>query len=214
MLSRVTVLMSLVFASGVPTTFAADADVEAIKRAIVMDSAITREDVLKFGESGKPPKPTDLEDQSLTFMLVVFLGSDKEQRQADFRPLKEGRLRPEDIGNEIGRVRQIDHRLISYEPMTCIHLDRITDIKCQFAGNVAEGVVSFKVPGLYEGKAQFLASRHDNEWLIHEFAMPSLGIDLVRDTRMKRLPGGGARNESVWRQRDGNGERSDAADSR
>ena len=200
MLRWLVVLLCLLNASAVVMAHAADADVEAIKRAIVMDSAMTREDMLKVAGSEKALELTDLEDQSLTFMLFVFLASDKEKKQADFQPLMEGEFGPVSIANEVGRVRRRDRRLIPYEPMTCIHLDRITDCTCKIDGDTATGTVSFKVPGLYEGKAQFYAERHDGDWFICKFSMPSLDVDIGREYRERRV-GDGFREEDVWRQR-------------
>ena len=73
MLCRIAMLLSLVVCSAALTAFAADADCEAIKRAIVLDSAIKYEDLRKIGAADRPPKPDDCEDQSLTFMLFVFV---------------------------------------------------------------------------------------------------------------------------------------------
>ena len=204
MLRRLVVLLSLLNASAVVMAHAADADVEAIKRAIVMDSAMTREDMLKVMLKVTGPEIalelTDLEDQSLTFMLFVFLASDKEKKQADFQPLMEGEFGPVSIANEVGRVRRRDRRLIPYEPMTCIHLDRITDCTCKIDGDTATGTVSFKVPGLYEGRSQFYAERLDGDWFICKFSMPSLDVDIGREYRERRV-GDGFREEDVWRQR-------------
>ena len=206
MLRWLVVLLCLLNASAVVMAHAADADVEAIKRAIVMDSAMTREDMLKVMLKVTGPEIalelTDLEDQSLTFMLFVFLASDKEKKQADFQPLIEGEFGPVSIANEVGRVRRRDRRLIPYEPMTCIHLDRITDCTCKIDGNTATGTVSFKVPGLYEGRSQFYAERLDGDWFICKFSMPSLDVDIARELRARRDGDGGLLGEEmVWRQR-------------
>ncbi len=200
MLRRLVVLLSLLNASAVVMAHAADADVEAIKRAIVMDSAMTREDALKVAGSGKALELTDLEDQSLTFMLFVFLASDKEKTQADFQPLREGDFKPHSIADEVCRVRRGDKRLIPYEPITCIHLDRITDCTFKTDGDTATGTVSFTVPGLYKGKAHFYAERHEGEWFICQFSMPSLDVDIGREYRERRV-GERFREENVWRQR-------------
>jgi len=200
MLRRLVVLLSLLNANAAVMAHAADADIEAIKRAIVMDSAMTREDALKVAGSSKALELTDLEDQSLTFMLFVFLASDKEKTQADFQPLREGNFKPHSIADEVCRVRRGDKRLIPYEPITCIHRDRITDCTCKIDGDKATGTVSFTVPGLYKGKAHFYAERHDGEWFICEFSMPSLNIDIVRENRERR-DGDVEWDENVWRQR-------------
>jgi hypothetical protein len=180
MLCRIAMLLSLVVCSAALTAFAADADCEAIKRAIVLDSAITYEDLKKIGVADRPPKPDDCEDQSLTFMLFVFVGSDQEKTKEDFKPLKEGRFAPADVAGEVARMRREDVRRIAYEPLTFIHLDRITDCTCTVNGEVAEGVVSFRAPGLYEGKARYRAFKAGSgDWYIQEFSMPSLDINLV-----------------------------------
>ena len=199
MLRRLVVLLSLLNANAAVMAHAADADIEAIKRAIVMDSAMTREDFLKMARSDVAPRQTDLEDQSLTFMLFVFVTSDKEKTQADFQLSEEG-VKPSIIAAEVCRERRGDKRLIPYEPITCIHLDRITDCTFKTDGDTATGTVSFTVPGLYKGKAHFYAKRHDGEWFICEFSMPSLNIDIVREDR--QLQYGDVEWEgSVWRQR-------------
>jgi len=200
MLCRLAMLMSLVFASAGWVAYANEVDIEAIKRAIAMDSAMTREDALKVARSEKALELTDLEDQSLTFMLFVFLASDEEKTQVDFRPLKEGKFTAASIAGEVARIRKGDLRRIPYEAMTCIHLDRITDCTCNFNGDIATGTVSFRAPGLYEGKARFVAMRHDGEWFICEFSMPSLNIDIVREKRERR-DGDVEWDENVWRQR-------------
>lgn len=195
---RVAMLTSLLFVGTALEAFAGDADAEAIKRAIVMDSAMTREDFLKVAGAEKPPRPSDCEDQSLTLMLFASLASVDEDMHADFRPLKEGRLFPSDVVAEVARVRQHDNRWISYEPMTFIHLDRMTDCTYEVTGDTADGVVSFRVPGLYEGKAAFIAIRHEGEWFISRFTMRSLDIDIVRE---QRDVGDFQRPVSVWRQK-------------
>jgi len=177
---RRAMLMGLVLFGAASTAFAADADCEAIKRAIVLDSAITHEDLKKIASADRPPKPDDCEDQSLTFMLFVFVGSDEEKAKEDFKQLKQGRFVPADVAGEVARMRREDVRFIPYEPLTFIHLDRITDCTCAVNGEVAEGVVSFRTPGLYEGKACYRAFKAaSGDWYVHEFSMPSLGIDLV-----------------------------------
>ena len=177
---RHAMLMGLVLFSAVSTAYAADADCEAIKRAIVLDSAIKHEDLKRIASADKPPKPEDFEDQSLTFMLFVFVGSDEEKAKEDFKQLKQGRFVPADVAGEVARIRREDVRFIPYEPLTFIHLDRITDCTCTVKGEVAEGVVSFRTPGLYEGRARYRAFKAaSGDWYIQEFSMPSLGIDLV-----------------------------------
>ena len=198
MLCRLAMLMSLVFASAGWVAYANEVDIEAIKRAIAMDSAMTREDFLKLAHSHVAARRKDLEDQSLTFMLFVFATSDRT-KQADFQ-LSEENVKPSIIAAEVYRGRRGDKRLITYEPITCIHLDRITDCTCKIDGDTATGTVSFTVPGLYKGKAHFYAERHDGEWFICEFSMPSLNIDIVREKRERR-DGDVEWDENVWRQR-------------
>lgn len=61
-----------------------------------------------------------------------------------------------------------------------IQPDRITDFTCEVDGNMAKGVVSFKVPHLYEGKVHYVAERAEDQWEIKEFHLPAHGWKFVR----------------------------------
>ena len=61
-----------------------------------------------------------------------------------------------------------------------IHADDITDFTCVLHGDSATGTVSFRVEGLYEGKAEYTAKRENGQWRVDEFRLPDYKIRVVR----------------------------------
>lgn len=161
---------------------AADDAAVAIQRAIVADSAMMHEDFEKLAIiTERTPRPSHVEDKSLTLMLLALNVRDDDKAREEFRFLTTDRYpRPSALGEELYRLRQAGRRRILLEPVTFIHLDRITDFTCKVDGDRATGTVSFKAPGLYQGKVQYAAERHDGKWFITEFTMPAYGIRIVR----------------------------------
>ena len=64
-----------------------------------------------------------------------------------------------------------------------IHADRITGCTCEVQGDTATGVVSYKVPKLYQGQIEYVAKRKGDTWEITEFIMPVRKIHVVRSKK-------------------------------
>jgi len=154
-----------------------------IKQAIVADSAMMHADFEKLVFSEVTPNPSKVEDKSLTLMLLALRVRDDDKSREEFRFLGDGYPRPSALAEELYRLRQTGRRRILLEPVTFIHLDRITDFACKVDADRATGTLSFKVPGLYQGKVDYVAQRHDGKWFITEFIMPASGIHVVRDEK-------------------------------
>ncbi len=127
-----------------------------------------------------PPKDSDLESKTLTFLLLTLkTNADDAKAKAAFRFLRPEK--PSDVAKEITRsVRGAGRFRVALGPVTMIQGNRITDITCVIEGDTAKGFVSFKVPKLYEGKVSYLAKRKDEKWQIREFAMPAYKIHIAR----------------------------------
>ncbi|MEQ8788137.1 MAG: hypothetical protein RIC55_17650 [Pirellulaceae bacterium] len=135
----------------------------------------------KLATSPKTPSETDIEDKSLTLKLFgMKLNKDRTEEQLEeYKTLTES-PRASDLAAEIFRARRIGSVFITLSPVTAIHAERITGFTCEVDGDTARGTVSYKVPELYEGKANYVALRKDDSWRITEFLLPAHKIHLIR----------------------------------
>lgn len=168
-------------ALSINSTFADDQ--AAIRQAVVYDSAMSHADFKRmatFRNGIKAP-----EDHSLTWAIFSLSGDNDERANLDFSYLHPDGLKPPALAaawqNELYRERVTGDRRILTAPVTVIHADRITSISCDVKGDVATGVVAFKVPGLYQGAVTYRATRDNADWIISEFEMPNRKIHLVRN---------------------------------
>jgi len=158
-------------------------DMGEIKAQIPPASAMVEEDYLKLARAEAVPDKSG-EDRSLTLTLLELRVRDDETAKEQFRYLVEGYPQPATLGKEACRVAEVRskrRRHILLGPVTLIHKDRITDFTCEVSGDKATGTVSFKVPELYQGKVDYVATKFGGKrWFITEFTMPAYGIHLVR----------------------------------
>jgi hypothetical protein len=71
-------------------------------------------------------------------------------------------------------------------PVTMIHAERITRCEATVDGKTARGSFDFRVPDLYEGSADLVAKRkEDEDWKIIELQMKTIGIHVSRDAEGK-----------------------------
>jgi hypothetical protein len=152
-----------------------------IQQAIVYDSAMTHLDFERIAKSKSGVRPSDFTDKSLTFAIMSLDAEDTETANRDFRVLWGDMPKPAAMANEIYRERITGSRRILTGPVTLIHADRITSFACDVKGNVATGIVGFRVPRLYEGSAKFMARNGKSSWIISEFQIPSRKIHLARN---------------------------------
>jgi hypothetical protein len=161
-------------------------DAAEIRKLIPFASAMKLADLDRLAMSPTSPKESDVEDKSLTLMFLTFPMTTDEKAREQFRFLVTTVPKPSDLVRELyrnvvgkGRFR------VALGPVTFIQADRITDFTCEIDGERAAGTVSFEVPELYEGKADYVARRTDGKWQIAEFMMPGRGVHIVRGEKGK-----------------------------
>ncbi len=160
------------------STFADDKIENQIKKAIVVDSAMMEEDFVKIFEDHSI---AGIQDHSLTyFLLTLDVSSTSERERAQFDFTCQLTPEPSEITKELRRQRRTGRRAILLDPVTFVHLDRITQFTCEQDGNAAKGNVAFEVPGLCKGHFQYLARKRGDEWFVEEFLLSEYGVRLVR----------------------------------
>ena len=142
----------------------------------------------KLATSATAPKPSDVEQKSLTLMLLTLKVTEDEKAQAEFRFLTDVAPKPNQLANEITRfVRGRGRLRFALGPVTILHADRITDCTCIVEGDKATGKVSFRVPKLLEGKVNYVARRTEGKWRIEEFEIPAHDVHIIRTKDNKWL---------------------------
>jgi hypothetical protein len=156
------------------------ADVDEIRKLIPAAAAMSLKDFDKLATSATTPKPSDLQQKTLTLMLLtVKAATTDEKALEEFRYLN-GVPKPSQLAKEITRFVYGRGRFrIALGPVTMIHADRITDCTCNVEGDKATGRVSFRVPNLFEGKVNYVARRREGKWRIEEFFMPAHQIHIA-----------------------------------
>jgi len=160
-------------------------DAEEIRKLIPFASAMKLADLDRLAMSPTSPKESDVEDKSLTLMAIsVRVTADEDEKAREqFRFLGEpgAVAKPSELAKELTRYVVGKGRFrVALGPVTFIQADRITDFTCKIDGEAATGTVSFEVPKLYAGKADYVARRTGGKWQITEFLMPGRGIHIVR----------------------------------
>jgi hypothetical protein len=167
-------MLSLIFAALAAAAHADDK--EEIKKLIPAATAMKKADFQELATSERAPSADQIEDKSLTLMLLALRPPAEvtEEHNAEFSYVGEGFPQPSKIAAEVAGGR------FSIAPATFIHAKRITDITCEVTGDEATGVISYKVPDLYQGKVHYVAQRKEGAWAITELSMPAHKIFIVR----------------------------------
>lgn len=159
---------------------AAAADQDEIKRAIPADSAMMEADFDKLAMSETSPKRSDVEDKSLTLILLTLQVKNDAKAKQQFRYLTKVPPKPSELAVEICHQRRTGKRIILQQPITFLQAHHIRDFTCDVQADRASGTVSFMAPNLYEGKVEYAAGKFAGKWFITEFKMPAYDITLVR----------------------------------
>jgi hypothetical protein len=160
-------------------------DAEEIKKLIPAASGMARADFEKLAMSDTAPKPSDVEEKTLTLLLFTAKPRDDTKAKEQFRFLTTGYPKPSQLAAEMYRSLNLAGTKVVLAPVTMIHADRITGLTCEVMEGTAKGTVSFEVPKLYAGKADYVARKVDGAWRIEEFAMPGYEIRVVRGEKGK-----------------------------
>jgi hypothetical protein len=156
-------------------------DAAAIKKLIPAASAMARNDFLRLAKSGTTPRASDIEDKSLTLMLLTLRTTpqDDEERKQQFSFITNGVPKAAELAAEMDRSKRIGNITIPLGPVTMIHANRITDLTASVDADGATGSVSFTVPKLYQGRVDYVARSEDGKWRIEEFRLPAFDIHIT-----------------------------------
>ncbi len=142
-------------------------------------------------ESNMMPRESSMKDKTLSWVLFTLNPKQLEGADEQFRYLTEGVPKPSLIAREMYRTIGAGNIRIVTAPVTMIQLERISKLDVKVEGDKATGSFEFKVPELYEGKADLVANRKDGTWFIDEFMLPKLKVHILRD------------DKGVWSHKDG-----------
>jgi hypothetical protein len=143
-------------------------------RLIPSAAAIPTETLERF-VTDPPSTVSGIEDQRLT-ALVLAMDPESAAREdarvlGDFRYISAQSPTPQKI---LRTVRSGDGTA------TIIRPEYIVDCTCRSEDGRAEGVVTFRAPGVYEGQAEFTAERADGRWRVTGFRMPAYRLETRR----------------------------------
>jgi hypothetical protein len=158
---------------------AAADDAAEIKKLVPAASAMSKADFEKLAHSDTALKASDVEDKSLTFMLLAVRMRDDAKAREQFRYIAPGPIRPSELVAEIYRTLNLGGTRVPLGPVTMIQADRITGLTCTVEGDTAKGTISFEVPKLYTGKVDYVARKAKGKWRIEEFHMPAYEIHVA-----------------------------------
>jgi hypothetical protein len=180
--------MGLVLVSLVPV--AAGDDAAEIKKLIPAAAGMARADFEKVALSDRGIRPSDVVDKTLSWLLLCSKPREDAKAKEQFRLLTPSYPKPSELGAEMYRVLTLGGSKVVLAPVTMIHANRITKLTCDVKGDTARGVVSFEVPKLYAGQADYAARKVDGAWHIVEFAMHAYAIHIVlgEDGKWKEKP--------------------------
>jgi len=100
----------------------------------------------KIAAAGTVPRFNALQEHTLSVILMVYGIHPPGLYEAQAEELRFGpNAGGESLAKEIRRTRQLGY-------YSMIQPDRITDFTCKVDGKTAKGIVSFKVPDLYQGR--------------------------------------------------------------
>lgn len=155
-----------------------DASPEAQIRSLIPEAAsISNADFDALAKT-ESPRPDAIASQSLSLVLFALdpVSAAKAQPSvvADFQYLSGGFPNPADLAEVMSRSKQKGYATMLQPPF-------IEKFDCQPRGPTAVGTVSFKAPGLYQGKVEFTASFAAASWRIDEFRLPNYRLRVSRD---------------------------------
>ncbi len=139
-----------------------------IRRLLPTAAGFPATDMARIAISPATPRASDLEDKALSVMAMtykVYCPDLYEAHEEEFQFDMIATPQASDLAQELSRNRYLGC-------VSMIHADRITDFACEVDGDTAKGSLSFKVPGLYRGKVQYVAEQVDGRWQIKEFHLP------------------------------------------
>ena len=154
-------------------------DAAEIKKLVPAASAMTKADFEKLAHSETSPKASDVEDKSLTLMLLTLKMRDDVTARAQFRYLAQGPIKMSDLVAEIYRTLNLGRTRVLLAPVTMLQANRITELTCAVEGDTAKGTIAFEVPKLYAGKVDYVARKAGGKWRIEEFHVPAYEIHVM-----------------------------------
>lgn len=156
--------------------------IDQLRRQIPSATSISRDLFENIARASEAPKREAFKNRSLTAELMFLSHKTVQGSGGQFRYLTESRMpKPTQFAQEMyrsigkGRFRIVTH------PVTMIQAERITKLEADVDGNRATGSFEFRVPELYEGKADFTAEKRGDDWTFTRFEMPNLKIDIRSD---------------------------------
>jgi hypothetical protein len=151
-------------------------------------SAIDREVFEKIATLSTSPTADSFNEQSLSAELMMLPFKPAEQagdEPLQFRFLTDRQPKPAEIAREMYRAIGGANLRLVYRPVTMIQAERITRCEAKVEGQQATGSFDFRVPKLYEGSADFSATKVGDDWRIDEFKMKTIGIHIKQDASGK-----------------------------
>lgn len=142
---------------------------EAKLRELIPEASGMKErDLLSMALSGATVNPDLCEDKSLTLVMFTLSTKPDHKNADEFCFLN---VDPSALMNEAMRNSPLP---------TYICEDRITKMDFYQEDDVLSGTIEFSAPGLYRGKANFVANKQAEGWRITEFSLPKHGIFIIR----------------------------------
>lgn len=160
---------------------------ERFRKLIPAATAIDRKEFEAITRSPNAPTAKSFDQHSLTAALMLHKIRPLEGKSAEqFRYLNDGPPRPIKIAQEMYRPVGAGNVVLFVPPVTMIQSERITRCEAKLEGKTARGSFDFRVPDLYEGSADFVAKKKDDDgWQMVEFQMKTIGIHVARDAEGK-----------------------------
>lgn len=148
---------------------------EAKLRELIPDaSGMKEEDFLLITTSRAGPRVELVQDKSLT-LLFFTLGTMPDDEKASEFCYSPG----------FGVSTLVEEARRNSPMPTFLNEDRIEKVDFVQKDDVIRGTIKFSAPGLYRGKANFVANKRAEDWQIIEFSFPKHGIHIVRSDSEK-----------------------------
>ncbi len=161
---------------------------ERFRVLISAATAIDKAEFEKLATSPTAPTADSFKENTLSSELIMLAfkpGEDDQNEKRQFRFLTDRVPKPAQIAREMYRGIGRGRATLVFRPVTMIQSERITRCEADVDGNTATGSFDFHVPGLYEGNADFVAKKNDDQWQIVEFKMKTMGIHVAIDDEGK-----------------------------
>jgi hypothetical protein len=147
-----------------------------LKKLLARAAGVDAKVMEKIATSPLQPTFSDFESQTLTAIVLALPGAREGDSDKKDQFRYEGLVKPKDLLAEIYRIKGLGPFQIKPDFATILQEDRITDIRERRDGDDLRGTVSFRVPRMYAGKADFVARASGDSWRIVEFSLPAYGI--------------------------------------